>query len=194
MFPIVYKLMQKKKKIIFSVIFIFMLLNIYNSQFVYHKDPDNILNKFFNVSFIPWFYIFLLGAFFLLFKEYIYFTLKINFFIFLFLLIILKNISDDFGLNWYNSIHPLGYLMIVTIIIHVAFLKTIPPNILRKRDISYGIYICHLPIINFILYMYGNGYWQWIFSVLGTISIAVLSWHLIERPFLKIKKNALRIN
>jgi len=192
LFPIVYRLMEQKKSIIFSIIFIFILLNIFNSSF---NDRDTILLKLINVSFAPWFYMFLCGAFFAKFKEYISSILSINIFTLMLALIITYLISENLGLVWGNLINPLGYAIMVAIIIHVAFTKPgLSNRLLRKNDLSYGIYIYHMPIVNFILYNYGTGKVQYFFAIITAILVALLSWLLIEKPSMKLKKNALRRN
>ena len=75
--PLVHKLMQQKKVFIFSTIVIFIIFNMSNA---YLNDQDNIVLKLINVSFAPWFYMFLVGAFFAKFKEYISSVLSINIF------------------------------------------------------------------------------------------------------------------
>ena len=191
-FPIVYKLMERNKSIIFSIIFVFIILNILNSSF---NNKDTILLKLINVSFAPWFYMFLCGAFFAKFKEYISSILRINIFAWLLALIVTYLISENLGLGWGNKINPLGYIFTVGIIIHIAFIKPDVSNLLlRKNDLSYGIYVYHMPITNFILYNYGPGGVQYFVAIIGTISVALLSWFLIERPAMSLKKNALRRN
>ena len=65
-------------------------------------------------------------------------------------------------------------------------------KILKKNDISYGVYIFHMPIINFIIYKYGTGEFQYIVAIISTIIIGALSWVLIERPSLRMKINQAR--
>lgn len=190
--PIVFKLMQQNKFIIFTIIFLFMILNVSNSYF---NHKDQILLKLIYVSFAPWFYMFLIGAFFAQFKEYLSLVLRMNI-IFLFIAIIIIYFTSDYlNLGWGNKINPLGYALIIAIIINLAFTyPNLSDRILRKNDISYGIYIYHMPIINYIIYIYGPGVNQFFVATIGTLAIAYFSWILIERPSLRFKKNALREN
>tara|TARA_B100000963_G_scaffold322535_1_gene306653 strand:- start:102 stop:1163 length:1062 start_codon:yes stop_codon:yes gene_type:complete len=190
--PLVHKLMQQKKVFIFSTIVIFIIFNILNA---YLNDKDNIVLKLINVSFVPWFYMFLVGAFFAKFKEYISSVLSINIFVLFAALVSIYFMSHHLGLDWGNKVNPIGYALIVAIIIKLAFINpTLSDRILGRNDISYGVYIYHMPIINYILYIYGPGEVQFLSSILGTFLLALLSWFLIERPALRLKTNALRKN
>lgn len=190
--PLVHKLMQQKKVFIFLTIVIFIIFNILNA---YLNDKDNIILKLINVSFAPWFYMFLVGAFFAKFKEYISSVLSINIFILFAALVSIYFMSDYLGLDWGNKVNPIGYALMVAIIIKLAFINpTLSDRILGRNDISYGVYIYHMPIINYILYIYGPGEVQFLSSILGTLLLALLSWFLTERPALRLKTNALRKN
>ena len=58
-----------------------------------------------------------------------------------------------------------------------------------KNDLSYGLYLYHMPVINVLLFL-------GLFSVTANVFVAVflsfaaasLSWYLIERPALRHKK------
>ena len=190
--PLVYKLMQQKKLFIFSTIVIFIIFNIFNAYLI---DKDSIVSKLIHVSFAPWFYMFLVGAFFAKFKEYISSVLSINIFILLASLLSIYFMSYYLGLGWGNNVNPIGYALMVTIIIKLAYINpTLSDRILGRNDISYGVYIYHMPIINYILYIYGPGEVQYISAILGTLLVALLSWFLIERPTLRLKNNAARKN
>lgn len=83
----------------------------------------------------------------------------------------------------------------ILIVINFAFLMpAISNKILNKNDISYGIYIFHMPIINYVLYNYGVGEIQYTATIIATIVIAIISWFLIERPALRMKINQARKN
>jgi peptidoglycan/LPS O-acetylase OafA/YrhL len=57
-------------------------------------------------------------------------------------------------------------------------------------DLSYGIYVVHFPMLQLFAAMGGNGYGYWIFltvSLLLTSALAMLSWHFVEHPALRLK-------
>ena len=81
----------------------------------------------------------------------------------------------------------------IAMVINLAFLMpTLSNKLLKNNDISYGVYIFHMPIINFILYKYGTGEIQYLIAIISTIIIGVFSWILIERPALRMKINQAR--
>jgi len=69
------------------------------------------------------------------------------------------------------------------------------PNMSRKilggNDISYGVYIYHMPIINVLIFIGAIGHIAYV--VLATVlilSAALLSWQMVERPALAMKRHA----
>ena len=80
--------------------------------------------------------------------------------------------------------------MLSLLVISKAFsFSGIGSLIIGKTDISYGIYIYHMVIINFFRH---NGFLKqnvqsYTFLFLTIILISSLSWFLVERPCLKYK-------
>ncbi len=61
-------------------------------------------------------------------------------------------------------------------------------KLLRKMDLSYGIYLYHMVWINVVVQMKELGSWPEIgFVILATTVSACASWWLIERPALSLK-------
>jgi len=64
-------------------------------------------------------------------------------------------------------------------------------RLLRGNDISYGVYLFHMLIINTILDLGGKGRGIWMAVVfIVTVIVATLSWKLVEKPALKLKHQA----
>ncbi len=58
----------------------------------------------------------------------------------------------------------------------------------KGNDFSYGIYIYHMPVVNFLIYLGFSGSIFWsLVALVVTVIIAVLSWFYIEKPCLKLK-------
>lgn len=93
-----------------------------------------------------------------------------------------------------NDIHPALYLLLAAFVFSLAY--TWPgtaEKLLHRQDISYGVYIYHMPCINVLLYLGMRGHAH----VLGITYVAVallatLSWVCVERPSLSMKRGGLR--
>jgi peptidoglycan/LPS O-acetylase OafA/YrhL len=54
-------------------------------------------------------------------------------------------------------------------------------------DISYGIYVYHMLVVNTLLTFRISGLNAGILTIFLTISMGILSWFIVEKPFLKLK-------
>jgi peptidoglycan/LPS O-acetylase OafA/YrhL len=61
--------------------------------------------------------------------------------------------------------------------------------LLRLPDYSYGIYIWHYPAMQIVMYLRPDfGPWRlMLFSVPLFLVLSALSWHVIEKPALRLK-------
>jgi peptidoglycan/LPS O-acetylase OafA/YrhL len=65
----------------------------------------------------------------------------------------------------------------------------------RFGDLSYGIYIYGWPVEQGVIWLFGGraAWWQVFLVALPTTSaLAFLSWHLVERPMLRLKPRSRR--
>lgn len=62
---------------------------------------------------------------------------------------------------------------------------------LRGVDLSYGVYLYHMPLIATLHYggIVGS-LWLWPLVIAGALTCAALSWFLVERPALRLKPKA----
>lgn len=92
-----------------------------------------------------------------------------------------------------NAIGPLLYILLAAAVFSLAYTAPeLSGKLLMRNDISYGIYIYHMPIINFMVYFgYTGQYGYLVIAIASTILVSVASWKIIERPFLKLKKTSL---
>jgi peptidoglycan/LPS O-acetylase OafA/YrhL len=61
-------------------------------------------------------------------------------------------------------------------------------KVLNENDISYGLYIYHMPVVNVLLFCGARGL-LWVPAVwMMTAAIASMSWFGIEKPALSLKK------
>ena len=136
---------------------------------------------------------FLCGALVAKFKGIIQFINKQNLVVLITLYLMIWYLSDKFSLGWGNRIHPLGFLLLLPIVFKVAFVKpNLSDRLLKRNDISYGVYIFHMPVVNYILYKGFTGFVPFLLALVFTVLLAMVSWFVIESPALKFKKNQLR--
>lgn len=87
---------------------------------------------------------------------------------------------------WGLAVYP--FLGLVVYSFSYSF-SGLSQRILNGNDFSYGVYIYHMPLIYMTLYMKLEGVWGFVVTA-GTVALfAALSWFLIERSFLKLKRD-----
>jgi peptidoglycan/LPS O-acetylase OafA/YrhL len=78
--------------------------------------------------------------------------------------------------------------LLAALVVYVAVGARYPGNFGRFGDFSYGIYIVHFPLLQV---MVGAGLFRadpWLGLAVATVAVlalAALSWHLVEKPFLR---------
>lgn len=180
-------------KILLALIFIFLIFN--RLYYSYHSDyNEDILFKILGVTFIPWFYMFLLGVFvqknFIRFYNMLSNRFIIAFTVFAVYILCMKYI---FGLSTGNSISPLIFFPMVMVLFSAAYTRVqLSKTLLNKNDISYGLYIYHMPVINAILYL-GFKEHEAVLLITTTLTLflSYSSWKIIEYPSLMLKRHPL---
>ena len=91
---------------------------------------------------------------------------------------------------WPNFLGLISHVLLALLTISAAFsYKGLSTNLLRGNDISYGVYIYHMLVINTFLTLdlHGNVFIL-LYSVLASCILGFLSWRIIERPALELKR------
>ena len=76
------------------------------------------------------------------------------------------------------------------VLFYVAFRPTSALEAFRKLpDVSYGVYLYGWPVQALLIWYYPNiTPWQLFFlALMGAAALGYASWHIVERPFLKLK-------
>ncbi len=177
-----------------AVILLFMACNI---LFVLLKPAyeENVIFKLLKVSFVPWFYMFLIGIFFQRNFELFHRILHGRYLI----LLALYGIAVGTALNFRiphtgNTMQPPFFILLAALVFSFAYsFPFVTGRVLRGNDISYGVYIYHMPVINMFVYL---GIAVGALSIplaLGAALVAsAASWFLVERPSLKLKNHTLK--
>lgn len=87
-----------------------------------------------------------------------------------------------------NRLGLIYFLAYIAVVFWVSFFT---PYRRLGADFSYGVYIWHMPVINFILFL-GMSHYAALAAFLGTAVISMLSWFMVEKPALKLKKRSLK--
>ena len=191
--PFIYFIINKKFQNLFVILMFVLSLtaNIYFGSF----DEENIIYKVGAVSILPYLYNFLFGV-----LAYVYWQ-KISkivegkslfwFSLYVVYIIIFGNILG-INLNSYYLYSPLQFLsnvILCFVVLSAAFsYNSFSNRVLNHNDISYGVYIFHMPVINFFVErdLIGKPVYMF-FTFLITIAIAIFSWKFVEKPALKLK-------
>jgi peptidoglycan/LPS O-acetylase OafA/YrhL len=75
-------------------------------------------------------------------------------------------------------------------VISAAFTsRQLATRLLRKNDLSYGVYLCHMLVVNALVYVNWIGTAVSLMSAAAiTLALAMLSWVMVERPALRLKR------
>ena len=90
-------------------------------------------------------------------------------------------------------VNPVQAVMLAMLITAFAYTKTdLSDRLLHNNDISYGIYLYHLIVINVFIEvgLIGNTFYL-VCMILTSAVIAFISWRMIEKPALALKKYTL---
>ena len=81
-------------------------------------------------------------------------------------------------------------LLLTGLVFSFAFsLPGLAETLLRRNDISYGVYIYHMLVINILVQFGLTGLWRYgVLCALAVAAISFASWRLVEKPALSIKR------
>ncbi|NTU52619.1 MAG: acyltransferase [Chlorobiaceae bacterium] len=114
-------------------------------------------------------------------------SLKYFYIAFPFMLFMMKYSHKNFLLNTQgNTLGLLYFLCYITLILWISFgLRYVK----LPFDFSYGVYIWHMPVINFLLVISIKNL---LLATVMTFCISIFSWFFIEKPALRLKKHSLK--
>ncbi|MCH2144931.1 MAG: acyltransferase [Phycisphaerales bacterium] len=203
--PIIYFCLRRLPKRSFDKAIIALIVFFILVHLAYFKvlrafdliDGELLFFKLFNISFPPWFYMFLIGVWaqrnFEMMRAFTRGPIRLLVFLTIFgvfhsimMMLFGKVVSGQY-------LDPMSYILLCLCILSAAYtMPELAGRILRRNDISYGVYIYHMPIVNLLIWFglvgtLGN----LALAIASTIVLATISWVLIERPAMKLKRHAL---
>jgi peptidoglycan/LPS O-acetylase OafA/YrhL len=96
------------------------------------------------------------------------------------------------GLWWEARLLPVVFPLLGTyVLLYVAFQQSPLNGFGRHGDFSYGLYLYAFPIQQMLVQNLGRSTHPLVLAALAfplTLLAAFLSWHIVERPFLRLKK------
>ena len=195
--PLIYLVLNKYRNIsvnylLFSLILTFLLFNrLY--YYLPNLISEIVITKLTKVSFLPWLYMFLLGIYIQKNFDFFYKYLSGKFYIIFPVYIITAYIFSTQGASLGNNVNPvIGILLVLTIFSLAYSMPNLGKKLLKGNDISYGLYIYHMPVVNWLIFH--NYYRETGYSLLAlciSIMLALISWRFIERPALRFKNHPL---
>ncbi len=156
--------------------------------------PQPFLVKLLGVSLIPWLFYFLTGCVCRLLYERRPELFDEKFLIWAAAYASWISIGIFFGISEKTArdFNVLTVILLAMLTISAAFSRPgLSSALLRGNDISYGVYLYHIPIINLLLFLHLTGTPAFLLLLAAAIAAATLSWRLIERPALALKSYSL---
>jgi peptidoglycan/LPS O-acetylase OafA/YrhL len=93
-----------------------------------------------------------------------------------------------------NNMNPVYLLPLAGLIVSLAMsAPRLSDRILRHHDVSYGLYLYHMLVINLLVGLAAPSGWaSFAAAIIVSLGLAALSWTLVEKPYLTGKRGALR--
>ena len=178
--PIFYKLGLNKRKYYFLTVLFCALIFVF---IIITKIANHFHNPFFVYHFSRLLTAFLVGGAFYHYSDIIIWNKKISIACFIALCISLTHhLTSEFGLFTFG-----GYLLFN---FALNFKNKFLNSVGTTNDISYGVYLYAWPFQNLIV-QYFPTISPWVltcYTLLFTIIIGYLSWLIVEKPFMQMKK------
>ena len=197
--PLIYSIFSKFKQIWKPFIIIFLISICANVLIISYKSQgESIIEKLGNVFVLPYLYYFLIG---ILFKKYwnlISGLFKNKFWIWstlylIYILIFHYFLNCDVTSYWiYSPLNLFADILLAGCTLSLSFsFIGLGQKILKGNDISYGLYIYHMLIVNFMVQrnLISEEYFLFVVIIVSII-LASISWLLVEKKALE-SKNAI---
>lgn len=161
---------------------------------VMSSDPG-IAGKLFSVTIFPYLFAFLCGVLCQRYAPTVIGALRGRALACLAVFLLVSGLCHLLGVrNHGNHIHPILIVMMACVVIAFAYTAVDKfGHLLHGMDISYGVYIYHMIVINVLLHLGQFSAWSnFALTIVVTTLLGLASWVLVERPALARKKFTVR--
>lgn len=190
--PLIYLILERMgwrlRVTIAGLIGLIVISQIYR---VLSKGSDDIIFKLFFVTALPHLYMFVFGILLQKYWPAIQPIMKKFASVFIASYFVLSIALPAFGIPVLgNDINPVSALLLGLIVIYLANIEFVSAaKLLGGNDISYGLYIYHMPVVNvFVELGKTNSYIYFGVATLISVLLAIFSWRVVEKPALKLKR------
>lgn len=174
------------------------LLSLLANRALYNLMPDygdTVIWKLIRVSFVPWVYMFIAGV--LCQRHWEMLTRWSNARTAIALLVVYTVYA--YGLHYHlghatgNWAGPLLFFPLAITALLSSYAKpTFASRMLKRNDVSYGLYIYHMPVVNQLSHLGYGGPVAVLFALSASVLLALASWFFVERPLLRLKPVTVR--
>lgn len=193
--PILYTLFVNQNRPIKSdvILTVLALASLFANRLLYGLQGsygETVAWKLARVSFAPWLYMFLFGV--LCQRHYVPLVRWLNSNVAPWVLLGYLAYSwtlREMGSSMNNSVGPQIFFPLALTVLAIAYCKPwLAGALLRRNDISYGIYIYHMPVVNQLLHLGILGPLATLGTLAASVALALISWFGLERPLLSRKR------
>lgn len=194
--PLIVMFIIRSKTIRIVTIALIVLVALFSNYFYSTLDQETIFAKLFHVSIFPFLMYFMFGFFlYLLWPKIKLFIVNkglIWLAIYALYIFIFYYLTKSYSPSYYPDVLGwISYLILSIMTLSLSFsYQFAAKKLLRGNDISYGIYIYHMIIINAMLELNIREY-SLLIAMSITFLLAYLSWKFVEKPFLGLKNKFL---
>jgi len=197
--PIVSWILKKSKNYWVVALLILTCISYSANVYIHSFDKESMIRKLGSVFVLPYLYQFLFGI--MVYKswksvgKFIEGKALLWLFIYGSYSLVFSNLLDFYYPSYWPNFPGLfaNFLMGILTLALAFSKRNLSENILKRNDISYGVYIYHMLVINSFLSLGWLGSVSILFyCIVATCLIAFLSWQLIEKPALYVKNNVMK--
>jgi peptidoglycan/LPS O-acetylase OafA/YrhL len=135
--------------------------------------------------FPSYYYMFLIGAALFFYADRVKNLVAGRFVLWFPMFYLASRLAFEFGLRvGTNNPNPILMILLALTVLSAAWTMPSLSMILRGNDISYGIYIYHMMVVNYLVQTRTGSP---VIAIAITYIAAILSWKLVEQPTMRMK-------